>query len=437
MIQALRQLILGTILLAVLPCALPAFNITLSGWPASLNLPAEKPDLHRALPPAGGLKGNQAKAIPTGLDHAFPVSIPFPEIPPEKTRRNYRIKTIVIDAGHGGHDPGCLGQGSREKHLALAIALKAAEAIRSDHPDIEVILTRDRDVFVPLHERAQIANRSGADLFISIHCNYISRSSITGTETYVMGLHTAQHNLEVAKRENAVILLEDDYEANYDFDPNSPEGHIMLSMFQNVFLEQSILFAEQVERQFGERHKRHSRGVKQAGFVVLKETAMPSVLIETGFLSNREEEGYLRSEAGQNQVAEAIRAAFGEYKLRLEGPAQLVSAPAEEKPQAKLSLDEDPFSQTSANGARKTGLSYCVQLAASPTPLNTGSGKWKDLRFPVETLREEGMYRYQARHFVTLEDARGAQNYFRKKGFSDAFVVAYRNGKKVPLSEVR
>lgn len=247
---------------------------------------------------------------------------------PEKTGHAYRVQTVVIDAGHGGHDPGCLGASSREKHLALAISLRVAEQLREAFPELRVILTRDKDVFVPLHERAAIANRNQADLFISIHCNFMPRLDwVHGSETYVMGLHTAEHNLQVAKRENSAILLEADYEQNYDYDPNSPEGHIMLSMFQNAYLDQSIRFAERVEANFEQVAERNSRGVKQAGFVVLKETAMPSVLVETGFLSNRDEEAFLKDAAGQDQVARVIVRAFAEYKQEVEYDA-LAEAPA-------------------------------------------------------------------------------------------------------------
>lgn len=234
---------------------------------------------------------------------------------------NYRLKTVVIDAGHGGHDPGCLGGNSREKHLALGIALHLAEQMRSKYPSLKIIMTRDKDVFIPLYKRAAIANRNNADLFISIHCNYMPGSSATrGSETYVMGLHKAEHNLQVAKRENAAILLEDNYEKNYDYDPESPEGHIMLSMFQNAYLEQSVLFAEMVEAHLHDAGRR-SRGVKQAGFVVLKETTMPSVLVEAGFLSNRREEAYLMTRQGQQQVASAMLDAFTDYKTTIESRA--------------------------------------------------------------------------------------------------------------------
>lgn len=247
-----------------------------------------------------------------------------------------RLKTIVIDAGHGGKDPGCSGAHSREKHIALALAQTFAGYLREAYPDLKVILTRDDDVFIPLHERAAIANRAKADLFVSIHCNFMPGSSATrGTETYVMGLHTAEHNLNVAKRENESILLEADYQKNYDYDPNTPEGHILLSMFQNTFLEQSIRFAEKLEHHFDKTAQRRSRGVRQAGFVVLKETTMPSVLVESGFLSNSEEEDFLLTAAGQQQVATAMLLAFAEYKSEWEGtPLPLAFHPAgeDEKP---------------------------------------------------------------------------------------------------------
>ncbi|MCB0640604.1 MAG: N-acetylmuramoyl-L-alanine amidase [Phaeodactylibacter sp.] len=232
----------------------------------------------------------------------------------------FRLKKIIIDAGHGGYDPGTLGRWSKEKTIALAISLKVTEMIRQRFPDIEVVMTRSDDTFIPLHQRATIANKHNADLFISIHCNYIPNAShVNGTETYVLGQHRMKENLEVAMRENAAVLLEENYEANYGgYDPNSPEGHIMLSMFQNAYLENSIYFAHKVETRMNQGAQRHSRGVKQAGFLVLRETAMPSVLIETGFLSNSTEEQYLMTDAGQDQIAGAILTAFQEYKLGME-----------------------------------------------------------------------------------------------------------------------
>jgi len=241
---------------------------------------------------------------------------------------------------------------------------------------MQVILTRDKDVFIPLYERAAIANRAHADLFVSIHCNAMpTRSPTSGSETYVMGLHTAAHNLDVAKRENNAILLEENYERNYDYDPNSPEGHILLSMFQNAFLEQSILFAEKVEHHFEATAQRRSRGVKQAGFVVLKETAMPSVLVETGFLSSSKDEAFLLTTEGQDQVALALFNAFAEYKATLEGnnlaatpPVAVANPPAYGPPASTSSYPSTIVNNTPSPAVPQTVAtpSPAVPPAAAP-----------------------------------------------------------------------
>lgn len=223
--------------------------------------------------------------------------------------------TVVIDAGHGGHDPGCQYGGIQEKKITLGIALKLGKIIKENCKDVNVIYTRDKDVFVELWERADIANRNNADLFISVHVNANNSTVVYGTETYTMGLHKSDDNLDVAKRENAVVLMEDNYSKNYDgFDPNSPEATIIFSLFQNNYVNQSLRLASKIETQFKTANKRHSRGVKQAGFVVLWKTTMPSVLIETGFLSNATERKFLTSETGQTALATSIYRAFKEFK---------------------------------------------------------------------------------------------------------------------------
>lgn len=236
------------------------------------------------------------------------------------TGGTYRLRKVVIDAGHGGKDTGCQGKNANEKDIALGIALKLGNYIKDLMPDVQVIYTRDKDFFVELHERAAIANRNSADLFISIHCNSAPKATeVHGTETYVMGLHKSRENLEVAMRENAVIALEADYKTNYDgFDPSDPQGNIIFSLYQNAYIEQSIKFASSLEKQFKYRANRASRGVKQEGFLVLYKTTMPAVLIETGFLSNSPEEKYLRLDEGQSLIASAIYRAFKEYKQSVE-----------------------------------------------------------------------------------------------------------------------
>ncbi|MCF8244364.1 MAG: N-acetylmuramoyl-L-alanine amidase [Saprospiraceae bacterium] len=246
-----------------------------------------------------------------------------PELTIYRRKGGLSINTVVIDPGHGGHDPGCHGRNTKEKHVCLAVGKYFAEAIKDNFPDVNVIMTRSTDVFIPLNERAAIATRNKADLFISIHCNAIPNANRTvGTETYVLGLHATNANLEVAKRENESILLEEDYQKNYDgYDPNSPEAHIILSMFQNAFLEQSLRFADKVQNHSNIIAKRKNRGVKQAGFLVLRHATMPSVLVETGFLTNAAEEAYLRTNTGQKAMANALLSAFSEYKSEMEGSA--------------------------------------------------------------------------------------------------------------------
>ena len=233
--------------------------------------------------------------------------------------KNFGFTTIVIDAGHGGKDPGNLGRISKEKDVSLDVALKLGAILKERFPDVKVLYTRDNDSFPSLYGRADFANKNNADLFISIHCNSEPGDRAYGTETWVMGLHTSAKNLEVAKRENSVILLEENYEQQYEgYDPNSPDSHILFTLYQNAYLENSLKLAQGIEDQFKQRVKRRSRGVKQAGFVVLWKTAMPSVLVEIGFLSNRNEERYLNDDYGQTLIASGIFRAVRDYKKEIE-----------------------------------------------------------------------------------------------------------------------
>lgn len=328
----------------------------------------------------------------------------------------YVLSTVVIDAGHGGKDPGCLGNHVMEKDIALKIALSLGNKIKNAFPSIKVIYTRETDVFIPLHERAKIANRAGADLFISIHCNYIGkRNKATGTETYIMGLHRAQDNLDVAKRENSAILLEDDYTANYDgYDPESNEGHIILSMYQNAHLEQSAALAYAIEEKMTHKVDRKSRGVKQAGFLVLRNTAMPSVLIETGFLSTDDDEAFLSSKSGQVSVADGIFQAFSAYKENIEAHT-VVEIPEAENP-AEPKTD------------------FYVQLAASGHQLDLSSDPWRVYE-NVQVKQENDYYKYLAGPFESLQSANMAREKFDGDGFNGAFIVAYQGEARVRIEE--
>jgi N-acetylmuramoyl-L-alanine amidase len=274
----------------------------------------------------------------------------------------YAVTKVVIDPGHGGHDHGCSGKHSREKHVALEIALKVGGYIEEHLPDVEVIYTRKTDVFVELHERAAIANRAQADVFISIHCNANTNPRPYGTETYVMGLHRNEANLKVAKRENAVITMEDDYNHHYDgFDPNDPSAHIIFTLFQGAHLEQSIELAGRIEEQFAERVGRKSRGVKQAGFLVLYKTTMPAVLIETGFLTNTGEENFLTSEQGKTYMASAIYRAFRDYKIHTETKARI---DPESIPEVPLASGESAPQPETAAAAPKPEVQSVAEAQA-------------------------------------------------------------------------
>jgi N-acetylmuramoyl-L-alanine amidase len=239
---------------------------------------------------------------------------------PARPFNDGQIRTIVIDAGHGGKDPGALGTKSKEKNVTLAIALKLKKLINENIPGMKVILTRDDDTFIELHNRAKEVANNEADFFVSIHCNANNNKAAHGSETYVLGAHKADANLDVVMRENGVILMEDNYQEVYEgFDPNSIPAYIFFQYLTDVHLEQSWKLASKVQHQFHERVGRVDRGVKQAGYLVLWRASKPSILIETGFISNVEEEEFLTSENGQTYLASAIYRSIKEYNAEMTG----------------------------------------------------------------------------------------------------------------------
>jgi len=353
-----------------------------------------------------------------------------------------KIRKVVIDAGHGGDDPGAVGKKSKEKDIALAVALKIGNYIKAAFPEIEIVYTRKTDVFVELYKRAKIANDSKADLFISIHCNASKSIEPQGTESWVMGLHKSQANLEVAKKENAAILYENDYSAQYDgFDPNSPEANIIFSLYQNAYLDQSLKFSSLVQKQFSTKAGRADRGVKQAGFLVLYKTTMPGTLIEIGFISHPEEEEYLRSESGQNIIASAIYRAFKEYKSQLEGcanlpenniPSDTIFRQAVAKDTARSAVKTDTAKVVQNNKSKE--VYFRVQFATSSNKKSLDLPEFKGLN-DVKYYFQNGLYKYTCGNFKTLKGAAEYQQIVQSKGFKDAFVVAFLNEERISPNE--
>jgi len=363
-----------------------------------------------------------------------------------------KVQRVVIDAGHGGHDPGAAGKHSHEKDVALAIALKTGAYIQNNLKDVEVIYTRKTDVFVELFRRAKIANEAKADLFISIHCNANKSATPYGSETYVMGLHRSEANLAVAQLENASILLEDDYHVKYDgFDPTSPEGYIFFSMLQNAFLDQSLQLATFVQKQFHESVNMYDRGVKQAGFLVLYKTTMPSVLIETGFISNASDEKILTSTDGQDKLARAIYRAVKNYKAAVEKTTlnndtdteSVVIADSNPNLQNPNQDQNQSITSESAatvdenqSAANSGNPDFRVQFLISKTRLSPNAPELKGLS-DVEWYRHSGMYKYTYGHEKNPELALKLVKQLKDKGFSDAFVVAFLNGERIAIDEAR
>jgi len=336
---------------------------------------------------------------------------------------------VVLDAGHGGHDSGNTGHGKRykESDISLNIVLKVGAELEK-LPNIKVIYTRKSDVFVELRERAAIANRNDADLFVSVHCNAHS-SQAYGAETFVLGLHKSQANFEVAKKENEVIYLEENYEEKYGgFDPNAPESLIGMVLMQEEYLDQSILLASLVQNNIVNNLKRHDRSVKQAGFWVLHNTYMPSVLIETGFLTNVEEGAYLNSSKGQAEMAREITNAVKGYIKSLQATDVKIKHPEIEKIQVEQAIE------TTAVDIYE-GVTFKVQLAASSRKLDTKPSNFKNLE-DVKRDKEDDLYKYYYGETSDYNKIQVLKTFAQQKGFPTAYIVAFKNGKKVNLPEV-
>jgi N-acetylmuramoyl-L-alanine amidase len=329
------------------------------------------------------------------------------------------VFTVVLDAGHGGKDSGNRGNQYYEKHIALTVTLKIG-AILKKIPDINIIYTRKSDVFIPLNKRADIANSAKADLFVSIHCD-AHTSNAYGAGTFVLGLHENDRNFRIAQKENSVIFLEEDYEKNYDgFDPYNPESVISLVLMQETYLDQSIQAANTIQQSFVRNLKRKNRTVKQAGFLVLRNTYMPSVLVELGFLTNKIEGAYLNSKKGQNEMSEAIAKAIVSYKNLLQSDLQ----------------EDIVFEESSTNTEENSLVSeytFRVQISASKTMLEPKSFNFKGLS-PIKRIKSGSLYKYFLGNSTSYEKAKELQQRAIEKGYSGSFVVAFQGDEIVPLN---
>ena len=329
---------------------------------------------------------------------------------------------VVLDAGHGDHDPGNLGNGYKEKDIALSIVLKIGKELEKFN-DVKVIYTRKTDVFIDLHERGAIANRADADLFVSVHCDSWTQSQVYGASTFVLGTKRSETNFNVAKRENEVIFLEENHEKNYEgFDPNNPESLIGITLMMEDYLEQSILLATYVQDNFKNKLKRKSRGVKQEGFIVLHQTYMPSILVETGFLTNKKEGSYLFSRRGKNEMANAIKDAIIKYKSSL-----------------NVSYDNSGVTEVSNDSIDPLSIFpeiiFKVQIAAGSKKLETKPYNFKGLR--GISLKGIGKgYKYFYGETSNYSEIIKQKEEAKQKGYTTCFIVAYNKmGERVELSK--
>lgn len=388
-----------------------------------------------------------------------------------------KVKTVVIDPGHGGDKPGALGKHCAEKEIVLQVAKKLGKLINDNYPDVKVIFTRTTDVDIALSQRAHIANSAKADLFLSIHANSHPTSTPTGVESFVMGLSKSKANMDVARKENADILLEHDYKTNsayQGFDPNSPESSIIFAMFQNAYLDKSLTFAGMIQKQYGNCLKTVNRGVKQAEFMVLYMSAMPAVLTEIGFISNPAEEALMMSDAGQAKIAIALFDAFMDYKCAEEGsqpiakpkidlpgygknaPAQLATPIPQEEPSEPTPVEPQPAPATDTATADTMPVVsqpvpveqvaapqppverpvFKVQFLSVSRPLKDGAHELRGLT-DYEVYEEGGTIRYLKGSVSTINKAKAIQRELRELGFKDAFIVAFYKGKKISIQQAQ
>ena len=349
----------------------------------------------------------------------------------DKKKTNSKIRTIVIDPGHGGKDSGTMGTKRfkiYEKHVALAVSLKLGDYIKNAFPNVDVVYTRDSDIFLELNERTELANNVNADLFISIHCDGFTNSTPSGASVFVMGMSKLKANMDIAIRENSAIYMEDNYQQKYEgFDPKSAESYIVFSLMQNTHLNQSLKIAEEVEKEFSTKANRKSRGVKQAPFYVISRTNMPSILIECGFLTNFKEEEYLHSEIGQEYIASAIFRGFKAYKENYEG---ITSEKESEEP---IAVKEDRLKTPTPK--KEIAIEKVVFKVQVGTYLKSmlNVALFKEINAEQQVIN--GTFKYYVGNETDKSLVDKLKNQLKEKGFKGAFVVAFYKGERISTKE--
>jgi N-acetylmuramoyl-L-alanine amidase len=346
--------------------------------------------------------------------------------------QGYEVKTIVIDAGHGGKDPGAVGRKGKEKDINLAVALLTGNYIEKYIPDVKVIYTRKTDVAVDLKKRSEIANKNKADLFISIHTNAVPNSKVTGASTWLLGVSKNQSNLEMAKLENSVIELEENYEEKYQgFDPNKDESYIIFSFnATKAYFEQSLSLAQELQNQFSTRVGRRNYGIQQGPFWVLLGTTMPSVLIELGFITNPKEESFLLSKEGQEYMASAIFRSVRDYKKQIESKnkkAVIVSNPIIET--------KKPVSEKQISTPSVQGVSYKIQFLLSTKKIELNAPAFSGIP-DVMFYQDGSYYKYTSGAYTDIDIAKSELKNLKKK-YPDAFIVAFNMDKRISIAEAK
>jgi N-acetylmuramoyl-L-alanine amidase len=349
----------------------------------------------------------------------------------DEKKTNSKIRTIVIDPGHGGKDSGTMGTKRfkiYEKHVALAVSLKLGDYIKNAFPNVDVVYTRDSDVFLELNERTELANNANADLFISIHCDGFTNSTPSGASVFVMGMSKLKANMDIAIRENSAIYMEDNYQQKYEgFDPKSAESYIVFSLMQNTHLNQSLKIAEEVEKEFSTKANRKSRGVKQAPFYVISRTNMPSILIECGFLTNFKEEEYLHSEIGQEYIASAIFRGFKAYKENFEGTTS--EKESEEPIVVKEEIVKIPMPKKEITIEK---VVFKVQIGTYLKSM-LNDALFKEINAEQQVIN--GTFKYYVGNETDKSSVDKLKNQLKEKGFNGAFVVAFYKGERISTKE--